>query len=344
MLHRPGPMVDGPGPAVMQAMAAAPAETFATQTTQVRFLRPEGMSIGWKVGDAYANDQLTVPAARYNFVQGATYRLKFTDIPGRPQIPALYPTLQIAPTTPATDGYLSHNSIPIEITDADLDQVESNNFVTKVIFLPDPKFQDHAIAGVRILVSHDLRPGEDPVKEAARRGTIMAVLRMGNMDLEMGGMGGGDSAMYGGQGQINQASYNGAAGEFVAPTPIATHGTSGAGIPGPQLMGVPGAPGQPAINPISGVAGLPQWGMPSSATPIGLPGPPHLPLGRPAGLKSHTVRNLTRMELPKPTDHMLIDVQHKPGYRMPAPAKHIEYTETHPMYGPQDVSKPAWIP
>ena len=101
-------------------------------------------------------------------------------------------------------------------------------------------------------------------------------------------------------------------------------------------------PGQSAVNPISGMAGLPQWGMPITPPPIGLPGPAHLPLGGPAGLRSHTVRNLTKTDIPRPTGNLLIDVKHSPGIRMPKPVEHIEYTETHPMHNPNDISKPAW--
>src|SRR5262249_22550797 len=73
---------------------------------------------------------LTVPA-RYNFSQGYIYRLKLTNIPGRSGA-ALYPTIEVAPTTPATDAYLSHNAIPIQFTDEDFQQVlDGGNFVTK---------------------------------------------------------------------------------------------------------------------------------------------------------------------------------------------------------------------
>ena len=77
-----------------------------------------------------------------------------------------------------------------------------------------------------------------------------------------------------------------------------------------------------------------------TSTPIGLPGPPHLPLGGPAGLKSHTIRNLSDNRMPEPVDHMLIDVEHSPGYSVPAPVKHIKYSEKHPVYGPGEVSTP----
>jgi hypothetical protein len=131
----------------------------------------------------YLPAQLTVPA-RYNFQQGYIYRLKLTDIPGRPGL-NLYPTVEVAPSTPATDAYLTHNPIPAQFTEEDFDQVTAGNFVTKVVYLPDPKYQELAIAGVETLVSTRLEPGIDPILEADRRGTILMVIRLGAIDLEM---------------------------------------------------------------------------------------------------------------------------------------------------------------
>lgn len=345
LMQRPGPMVDGPGPGVLQmayAMEAPPPAVAAT--SQIRFMGPDGMQIGWQIPTGYAENQLTAPG-RYNFNQGFIYRLKLTAIPGR-EGPALYPTLQVYPVHPATEAYLSHNSVPIVLTDEDLQQVDSNNFVTKVIYLPDPQHQDLAIPGAEVLVSTRLDPGIDPIAEADRRGTIMAVLRVGNMDLETGNDQPGEAAQMGG---LTQASHiqvvDGEEGQYVPPMPIGAVGGPNGRVPGPMIMGRPGAPGQMAVHPVSGVGPTPVWGMTSSGTPIGLPGPPHLPYGGPAGLRSHTVRNLTSRSIPKPTDHMLIDVKHNPGIRVPAPVKHIQYTENHPdfckpvvqengMYGP----------
>ena len=73
----------------------------------------------------------------------------------------------------------------MQFTDEDFDQVLSGNFVTKVIYLPDPEFQELALAGVETLVSTRLDPGVDPIVEADRRGAIMAIVRVGNKDLEM---------------------------------------------------------------------------------------------------------------------------------------------------------------
>ncbi len=156
---------------------------FPNVRSQVYFLDPDGMKIGWQTGGAqgeriYLPAQLTVPA-RYNFMQGYIYRLKLTDIPGRPGV-QLYPTIEVAPSTPATDAYLTHNPIPVQFTAEDFDQViDGGNFVTKVIYLPDPKFQELAIPGVETLVSTRLEPGVDPILEADKRGTILLIVRLG---------------------------------------------------------------------------------------------------------------------------------------------------------------------
>lgn len=352
MLQRPGPMVAGPGPGVMpmggMSMGGGPSpmmgampgmqppmQAFSAKTTQVRFVAPRAMSIGWKIQGGYAENQLMAPGS-YNFRQGLTYRLKMGEIAGRKGL-TVYPTLQVYPSHPTTDAYLSHNSIPIELADEDFDQIESNNYVTKVIYLPDAKYQELAIAGVETLVSSQLDPGVDPVAAADRRGTILVVLRIGNKKLEMHGAkkGAGDTVD-----AVSYRSLDGQKNQHAEPMPIGPAGGGFRGIPQPMIVGGSGRPGMPAMNPIAGRGGMPSWGMPMTGTPIGLPGPPHLPLGGPAGLQSHTITNNTRVNIGKPVKHLQIDVQHRPGYRLPKPVKYIRYTENHPMYRKGELSRP----
>jgi hypothetical protein len=380
MLANPGPMVGGPGPGVMQTayqapsgpprgpaygpgpggppggpgygpgpgaphmMGLTPGLPMVRPTSQVRFLGPEGMHVGWQIGPGFAENQLMAPS-RYNFQQAATYRLKLTHIPGREGL-VVYPSLHVYPTLPTTAAYLEHNTLPLRITDEDLDQVETNNFVTKVIYLPDAKYQELAIAGVEELVSTRLLPGQDPVAEADRRGSIMAVLRMGNMDLEMPGQPNMLPAM-GPDGEIQKASHiqqvDGEKDQHVAPVAIGAHvGLGYGGVPSDIMVGGPSRPGQPPYNPIAGTRGVPMYGYPSVGTPIGLPGPPHIPLGKPAGLRSHTIRNTTDYNVSKPVNDLLIDVRHEPGISMPPPVKYIQYTEKNPSYSSGDLSVPAW--
>jgi hypothetical protein len=185
-------VVRGQGMGVLHAAHTAPVEPrprFPVTRTQVHFIAPDGMQIGWQVAvdetRTFAERQITVPG-RYNFEQGAIYRLKLTNIPGREGV-VLYPTLEVAPRAPASEAYLAHNAVPVEFTDEDFDQVVAGNFVTKVIYLPDPEYQELAIAGVETLVSTRLAPGVDPIAEADRRGTILVIVRMGAIDLELPG-------------------------------------------------------------------------------------------------------------------------------------------------------------
>jgi hypothetical protein len=176
---------------------------FIVTKSQLYFLDPNGMQIGWQNGTGPSGDrtylpaQLTVPA-RYNFNQGFIYRLKINNIPGRSTAISLYPTLEVAPTTPATDAYLAHNAIPVQFTSEDFDQViDGGNFVTKVIYLPDPKYQELAISGVETLVSTRLEPGVDPILEADKRGTILLIVRLGAIDLESPNLQGAGSPIMG---------------------------------------------------------------------------------------------------------------------------------------------------
>jgi hypothetical protein len=168
---------------------AAAGRRFATTRSQIYFLDPNGMQVGWQTSSGpngervYLPAQLTVPA-RYNFSQGYIYRLKLTNIPGRAAA-VLYPSIEVAPTTPMTDAFLAHNTIPVQFTNEDFDQViDGGNFVTKVIYLPDPKYQELAVSGVETLVSTRLEPGVDPILEADKRGTILVIVRLGAIDLE----------------------------------------------------------------------------------------------------------------------------------------------------------------
>ena len=85
---------------------------------------------------------------------------------------------------PRTQAFLDHSAVPVQFTEEDFDQVLSGNFVTKVIYLPNPEYQELALAGVDTLVSTRLDPGVDPIREASRRGAILAVVRLGNKDLQ----------------------------------------------------------------------------------------------------------------------------------------------------------------
>jgi hypothetical protein len=313
-LAEPGPMVGGPGPGVLTP-ETIPVPGYGagvpTPTTQILFNQPQSMKISYDVvGDgSFTSDCLIVPG-RLEFAQGGIYRLKLTDVSGREGV-ELYPTVEVGHSNPRTAAYLAHNAISIQFTEEDLDQALSGNFVTKVIYLPDPEFQGEVISGIDTLVSTRLEPGLDPIIEADRRGSILAIVRLGNKDIE-----------------LTAAAYaNGGAPGMMGPGGMMAPG----GFCGPD-----GRPIDPMSVPPNMVAGVtaPQYGMTYSGTPIGLPGPPHIPFGHPAGLQQHVMKNKTHMHIPDPVDKMKMTVRQQPGYSYPTPPSHIRIHEQniHPGY------------
>jgi hypothetical protein len=314
MLQHPGPGVDGPGPGVIMPVsyeAALESAGFGPggpaamvgPASQISFIEPAGMQVQWDVSmpGGFDSDPLVTPG-RYDFAQGAIYRLKLTNIPGH-EGAELYPTIEVGPETPRTSAYLAHNAVPFVLTDEDFSQVLRGNFVTKVVYLPDAEYQELAVAGVETLVSTRLDPGVDPVVEADRRGSILAIVRIGNKDLQTSS----GVALTGG-----------------------SPGGDGSAIPVSHMtpLGMPQG-GNPGMVPPAFVAGAsaPQYGMPITGTPIGLPGPAHIPLGIPAGLQKHTITNHTRMHIPPPSRSVKLHVQQQPGLSYPKPATKGYITE-----------------
>lgn len=229
--------------------------------SEVRFTGPTDMKISWYAPQAggkngFTTTPLQVPG-RYNFVQGAIYRLKLSDIPGRANT-ELYPTLEVVPANKKTEAFLAHSSVPVTFTEEDFEQVAAGNYLVKVIYLPDPQFQDLAATGPDEVVSTRLEPGVDPIAEACRRGSILLVVRLGNIDLE-----------------LNNSPAMNAPSPYNCPPKMA----GGPGMPGP---GMPGMPGMPMVPPGMAMGPNGPMMMPPGMV-MGPNGPVMLPPGMPNG-------------------------------------------------------------
>jgi hypothetical protein len=155
--------------------------------TQIRFTGPDGMRISWLSQGADGRSSYSAPMVeapgRYNFLQASIYRLKLSNIRGRPGL-ELYPTLEVVPSNPKTAAFLAHSAVPLEFTAQDFQEITEGKYLVKVIYLPDPQFQELAATGTDEIISTRLEPGADPILEAQRRGCILLVIRMGNVDQE----------------------------------------------------------------------------------------------------------------------------------------------------------------
>lgn len=240
---------------------------FPNQRSQVRFERPAGMKVFWfTMGPDGKPAFSTVPIetpGRYNFMQGAVYRLKITNIAERPGL-EIYPTMEVVPANPKTEAFLAHSAIKVEFTPEDFKQIAEGNYVVKVIYLPDPQYQDVAGTGTDTILSTRLEPGADPIQEALRRGSILLIIRMGNVDQE-------------------------------APNtpPLGAPGAGTAAPKGPPLMGMPGPgfqvpylgmPGMPGMLPPGAMGpvpfGPPPGMMPPGSVPPGMIPPGMVPPGK----------------------------------------------------------------
>lgn len=159
--------------ALIALLILSPA-AFAQPRTQIFFKEPAGMKIYWltqtngKTG--FSTTPLETPG-RFNFIQGAMYRLKLTHLPGRPGL-ELFPTLEVAAATPQSREFLTHNAAPVTLSDEDIRAVINGNYLVKVVYLPND-------GGGETIA---LATGQDAVREAARRGSILVILRVGNID------------------------------------------------------------------------------------------------------------------------------------------------------------------
>ena len=155
-----------------------------------------------------------------------------------------------------------------------------------MIYLPDPEFQELALAGVETLVSTRLDPGVDPIVEADRRGAILAIIRLGNKDLQVARL----PTQEGGVAPASIAPLHGTAGNCGRRRPWPMGMAGGAATSGMPL-GICGRRDRAAIrNADVRHADRAAW-------------PAHVPLGVPAGLQQHIIVNHTpRVDLPAPTE------------------------------------------
>lgn len=245
------PGVTGPGPGVVPMQGGmngncpgmdrfgAGGMHGAQEVVQLSFQGENGMYINWDTIQygAFESEPLVCPGIR-NFDAGKIYRLKLSRIPNRENL-ILYPTIQINAVIPRTKSYLDHNAIPVVFTDNDFDQVQQGNFVTKVIFLPAPEFQNLAVSGgVDTIVNSQLPAGTDPVAEAQNRGSILAVIRIGNKNLDLPGTRPEDMIEEGmDRPRVPSIPISG----VNVPAFGTPNSTTPYGVPGPAVLPAPGA-------------------------------------------------------------------------------------------------------
>jgi RNA polymerase sigma factor (sigma-70 family) len=150
---------------------------------EVRFASPAGMKIRVLTAGRRENGPADEAPCRLELEPGAVYRLKLSEIPNRPGL-ELYPTLEIPKTLSTTAAFVTHSAIPVEFRDDDFDKALGGELVTKVVYLVTGSKRRGASErpGETVAIASYDAPDVDVIEEANRRGGILAVVRLGNID------------------------------------------------------------------------------------------------------------------------------------------------------------------
>jgi hypothetical protein len=108
------------------------------------------------------------------------YRLRVTEIPNNPGV-EIFPTVELIDRTYPPPGLKLKFPVPIELTLDELELAARGSFVTRIIYVEDPR-QALPIAQAGEDETQrwvEARSGADPVVEADELGRPIAILRMG---------------------------------------------------------------------------------------------------------------------------------------------------------------------
>ncbi len=165
---------------VSQGTGPSVVTSHSSDRIQIHISEPEGAKLSWP-SLTPTRSPLIIPG-RFH-VSPSVKRESFVlaDVPGREGL-SLYGSVEFSKPNSRASTYLAHNAIPIVITEDDIVHAVLGTLVTKVVYLPDAKFAERAVAGIETMVTTRLDPGVDAVVEADRRGQILCILRLGNRE------------------------------------------------------------------------------------------------------------------------------------------------------------------
>jgi hypothetical protein len=144
---------------------------------QVKFLLPEGTKVAFAL-----NGEFLLPEAapfQIGLLVGKTYRFQLTDLPyhaGK----ELYPSVEVISRLDPPAGKETEFPVEVEMTQEDLEIAMSGRMVTRIIYLEDPFKAQPTTGEERFSLSEELKPDENPLNAAQKRGRPMAILRIGN--------------------------------------------------------------------------------------------------------------------------------------------------------------------
>jgi len=109
---------------------------------------------------------------------GQVYRLRVIKIPQNAGV-EIFPTVEVIDRLYSPQGQQWRFAIPVELTQADLEFARDGKFVTRVIYLEDPRAATPVPDDPKKQNWYDVGPGRDPLAAADVLGRPVAILRLG---------------------------------------------------------------------------------------------------------------------------------------------------------------------
>ena len=142
----------------------------------VEIKAPPGALISLAVANQFDEPQ---PAPRKaGFLIGAVYRLRVTNIRLAEGL-EVFPTIEVIDRLYAPADQQRRFAIPVDITEDDLKLAIDGKFVTRVIYLEDPRHALPARDNPQAQNWFEAAPGQDPLAVADGLGRPVAILRLG---------------------------------------------------------------------------------------------------------------------------------------------------------------------
>jgi hypothetical protein len=142
----------------------------------VEIKAPPGALVSLAAGGQF--DQLRPSPRKAGMLIGAVYRMRVTNI-RLAEGAEVFPTVEVIDRIYPPLGQEVRFAIPIEITEEDLKLALAGKFVTRVIYLEDPRRAMPASYDGQTHNWFEAAPGQDPLAVADGLGRPVAILRMG---------------------------------------------------------------------------------------------------------------------------------------------------------------------
>jgi hypothetical protein len=141
----------------------------------VEIKAPPGVMISLAVANQFSPAQAA--PRRVGLLIGSVYRMRVTNVP-RAEGMEIFPTIEVIDRTYAPTDQLVRFAVPVEICEQDIELALQGKFVTRVIYLEDPRNALPA-RNAEGQSWFEAAPNRDPLAVADELGRPVAILRMG---------------------------------------------------------------------------------------------------------------------------------------------------------------------